>query len=78
MTEEELYNSAAQLEREAKWHGRIRAITVAACCLTATACLLADWSDRTDHHVFSGVRPAVKQLVARLYGREPQGGGKQE
>jgi hypothetical protein len=77
MGEDEAYNSAAQLAREAKNHGRIKAFTIAACVVTVAGCLLADWSDRAEQHVFSGVRPAVKKLVARLYDA-PQGGDKRQ
>jgi hypothetical protein len=69
MSEDELYNSAKQLEREfhTARHGRLKALTVAACVITGVSCLLADWSDQTDYNVFSGIRPVAKRYIAQLY-----------
>jgi len=58
-----------------KFHGRVRAATVALLALTLGACVTADWESfyggggkRT---VFSDVRPALRSALDRLYG----GGG---
>lgn len=67
MFEDELYNSSKQLEREFRWHGRLKALTVAAVAITGVSCLLADWSDQAEHNVFSGIRPGVKRYIAQLY-----------
>ena len=77
MSDDELYNSAKQLEREARWHGRIRALSIAACAVTAAACLLADWSDQSEINVFSGIRPAVKRYLGKHYGGDGRSGKEQ-
>jgi hypothetical protein len=66
-----------------KFHGRVRAATVALLALTLGACATADWESfygggrRT---VFSGVRPALRSAMNRLYGveGEEEGGKKKE
>jgi hypothetical protein len=77
--------SAASLDAyllSPKFHGRVRAATVALLGLTAAACATADWEAfyggggrRT---VFSDVRPALRSAFNRLYGVEaaaPAAGG---
>lgn len=52
-----------------KFQSRIKALTVVATLATLAGCLTADWEDRYgEHHVFSGVKPAIKKFFNELYG----------
>jgi hypothetical protein len=52
-----------------KFQSRMKAVTVVATLATLAGCLTADWEDRYgEHHVFSGVKPAIKQFFNDLYG----------
>lgn len=50
---------------------RIKAATVLLTTVAGCALLLHDWGPGT---VFSGVRPAVKSVLNRVYGTQPQQG----
>lgn len=58
-------------EPPSKFQLRVKAGTAVITALTAAFLLLHDW-DRASGHptVFSGVRPAVKRALNRLYGVE--------
>jgi hypothetical protein len=52
-----------------KFQSRMKALTVVATVATLAGCLTADWEDRYgEHHVFSGVKPAIKSFFNDLYG----------
>lgn len=61
-----------------KFHGRVRAATLALMAATAVACATADWESfyggggrRT---IFSDVRPAMRRALDRMYGVADSGG----
>jgi hypothetical protein len=65
-----------------KFHGRVRALTLALLGVTAVACVTADWDayyggggKRT---VFSDVRPALRRALDRMYGVKEEEGAVEE
>ena len=59
-------------EAPSKFQLQVKAGTAIVTVITAGFCLLYDW-DRAqgDHNVFSGIRPALKGVLNRLYGVSP-------
>jgi hypothetical protein len=52
-----------------KYQSRVKALTIVATVATLVGCLTADWEDRYgEHHVFSGVKPAIRRFFNDLYG----------
>jgi hypothetical protein len=52
-----------------KYQSRVKALTIVATVATLVGCLTADWEDRYgEHHVFSGVKPAIRKFFNDLYG----------
>ena len=61
-------------ESATRFQRRVRGITaVSTAAVSAGLLLFADWGERQT--VFSGVRPAAKRLLARLFPAEDDDGG---
>lgn len=59
-----------------RWSNGVKALTFVTCAYTLGACLLADWDALFGpNHVFSGIRPAVRSHLNKVYGTA---GGPQE
>lgn len=59
-------------ERPSVFQRRVKAWTVAVTAVTVVSLVVFDWDKAHGHEtVFSGIRPALRNVLNRLYGVDP-------